>query len=79
MKSRLTNSLEENEASEVEREYLSTSRLRRRIIDLLNKDIDALHLSMRNEEEYSNPSWAYKQAEKIGEVKALTKLISLLS
>jgi hypothetical protein len=77
MKTRLLVGLDENEAEEVKREYLSASRLRKRISDLLQKDIDGIHASMRNEPDYALGSWPYFQAEKIGEVKALLKIISL--
>lgn len=78
MKTRLLNGIEKLEADEVEREYLSSSRLRKRIRDLLQKDVDSIHMSMREEESYNNPSWPYLQSQKLGEVKAILKLISLL-
>lgn len=78
MKTRLLNGLEDGLKDEVKREYLSTSHLRKRITDLMEKDIEGVYQSMRDETNYGEASWPFHQAEKIGEIKALKKLISLL-
>lgn len=73
MKSRLLNSLEDGRKDQVKGEFQSSYHLRERVRELLERDIDTIHRSMRDEENYETPSWPYKQAEKIGEVKALKK------
>lgn len=78
MKSRLLSGLEDGKKDLVESQWKSSVKMRERLADLLERDVDALHLSMRNEAQYNKASWPYEQAEKIGEVKALKKLISLL-
>lgn len=78
MKTKITNSLEEADKDLVLSQFNTTVRIRKRLCELLEKDIDNIHLSMRESINYSNPSWGYEQAEKLGEVKALKKLISLL-
>ena len=78
MKTRIVNGVEPLLAEELTREYQSCSRLRRRMVDLLEKDIDAAHVSMRDEEMFKSSSWPEYQASKIGEVRALLKIISLL-
>lgn len=78
MKSRLLNGLEDGHKDLVEGQWKTSSRMRERMVELLERDIDAIHLSMRNEAQYNKASWPYEQAEKIGEVKALKKIIALL-
>lgn len=78
MKTRLLNGLEQGLKDEVKREYLSTHHLRERITNLLETDIEAIYKSMRDAENYGEASWPFHQAEKIGEIKALKKLIRLL-
>lgn len=78
MKSSIVANVEEKMAQQLEGEYLSCFTLRKRMADLLRKDLDALHQSMRDEDIMSSSSWPYVQAAKIGEAKALLKLISLL-
>lgn len=77
MKSRWFNSLEADERNELEREFKSCVRVREKIIEILTKDVESLQNSMGNEKDYNSPSWPYIQADKLGEVKALKKLISL--
>ena len=78
MKTKLLNGLEEGTKDQVKQEYDSCSHLRRRMAKLLETDVDNIHKSMREDDSHKYPSWPYKQAERIGEVKALKKLISLL-
>ncbi len=77
MKSRLVNGLEEGDKDLVTMEFKSTVRLRDRIVELLERDIEGVYASMRDEKSYESGAWPYKQAEKIGEIKAIKKLISL--
>lgn len=78
MKSRLLNGLEPDLKTTVEREFNSSSHLRKRIKELMQADIESLQRLMREDTAYDSGSWPYKQAEKLGETKALLKLISLL-
>lgn len=78
MKTRLLNGLEDGHKDLVESQWKSSVRMRERLQELLERDIEAVHLSMRDETQYNKASWPYEQAEKIGEVKALKKLIALL-
>lgn len=79
MKSRILAGLEKTEQESLDKDWETSRRLRRRMVDLLQKDVDAIHASMRDNETFNSPSWAYEQAAKIGEVKALMKIISLFS
>tara|TARA_R110000851_G_scaffold258264_1_gene410703 strand:- start:16832 stop:17071 length:240 start_codon:yes stop_codon:yes gene_type:complete len=77
MKTRLLNNLEEGVKAQVHQEYLSSARLRKRITELLEADAEAIYKGMRDSSDYEKAAWAYQQAEKIGEIKALKKLIGL--
>ena len=78
MKSRLLNGLEPDLKTTVEREFASSHHLRKRLQEVLRGDIETLQRSMRDDESFNQGDWALKQANKIGESKALLKLISLL-
>ena len=77
MKTRLLNGLEDGMSDLIKSQYQSSYKLRERMVEILERDVDNVHKSMRSDEEYG-PSWAYLQAERVGEVKALKKLIGLL-
>lgn len=78
MKTRILNGLEADLSETIEREFKTSHYLRKRLVELLNKDITSVQESMLNETAYNKASWPYFQADKLGEVKALQKLISLL-
>lgn len=78
MKTRLLNGLEAGVQDQVKGEYLSSARMRRRLTEILEGDIEVIYKSMRDSENYGEASWPFHQAEKIGEIKALKKIIGLL-
>lgn len=79
MKTRVLNGLNTEEQSDLSQQWAGSGRLRRRIVDLLNEDIESIHASMRTDVAEGSASWPYSQAAKLGEVKALLKIISLFS
>ena len=78
MKSRLTAGLTREEADNFAKDFAAATPLRKRIRELLEKDVDSLYASMGEEEVLSSPSWPYLQADRIAQVKAYKKIISLL-
>jgi hypothetical protein len=78
MKSRITANLSEAEATSLTKDFASAVKLRRRLVELLEKDIETLHTGMRDEDILLSPSWAYFQADRVAQVKALKKIISLI-
>lgn len=78
MKARLLEGLSEQEQMELRSEFTHCRRLRQRVRDILTKDIDTLVVSMCNDEHFQS-DWAYVQADRVAQVKALRKLISLFS
>ena len=78
MKTRLLNGLEAGVQDQVRGEYLSSARMRRRLAEILEGDIEVLYKSMRDDSNYGEAAWPFHQAEKIGEFKALKKIVGLL-
>lgn len=77
MISRWFNGLDTDERKDLEREFNSSVRVREKIVEILKKDLQNLYASLGNEKDYESPSWPYIQADKLGEAKALKKLITL--
>lgn len=79
MKSSITAGLDEKEATELRQEFVASHHVRKRIREMLQKDIDNLHTSMKNEEYLSSsPNWTLIQIDRIAQIKAYEKIISLL-
>lgn len=78
MKLSLTSNLTDGEKEQVEHEFKTSGLLRRRLIELLERENDSIHKAMRDVEGF-DAGWHYEQASKIGQVKSNIKLISLLS
>jgi hypothetical protein len=49
------------------------------IKEAIKKELEALVVSQENEEEFSKPSWAERQACLIGERRALRRVLNLLT
>ena len=77
MKSSLTSNVEKDLAETIKREWSGSVHLRQRLVEMLEKDIEGIHQSMRNED-FNEDNWANIHARKLGEAKGLTKLITLL-
>jgi hypothetical protein len=78
MKSRLLHNLSKEDENEIKRLYEGSYTLRQRYIDLLEKDIESVHASMRDQQNYDSPAWPYLQAEKIARVKEIQRMIDFL-
>ena len=79
MKISLTKGLDEQETKEVKQEFISSYHLRKQIIKLMEEEISTLNSSMRDLDRYADASWPYYQADRIGQIRACERLISLLS
>jgi hypothetical protein len=77
MKTRILAGTDTEEQTDLLAQWEASRRLRRRLTKLLQDDIDTIHASMRTEDTMTTASWPYVQAAKIGEIKALLKIISL--
>jgi hypothetical protein len=78
MKSRITNNLEEDFKNTVEREFETSYHLRKRLREMLNKDMDNLFSQMKSSDYMEKENWPLNHASLIGEARALQKIISLL-
>lgn len=78
MKTSITKGLEGQHAEEMEQAFVSSARLRHRIVELLNEKIHTNNKTLRSKEAYSNPSWSMLQADGIGYERALYEVISLI-
>lgn len=79
MKTRLIKGLNKTEAMGVKENFASSFRFREHLTKVLNEEIDSLHASMRDDEMFEKPSWAYYQADRVAQVKALKTVISLIN
>lgn len=52
--------------------------LRRRLSELLQDKMDTEVVARTKREDYESPSWAYKQADSSGYLRALREVISLI-
>lgn len=79
MKSSITAGLNEKEATELRQEFVASFYIRKRLREMLAKDIEVLHQSMKNEEFLtSSPNWTLIQVDRIAQIKAYEKIIALL-
>lgn len=77
MKLNLLKGLSQDEELEFREDYIKALRFRKRLKEVLESDIEALHNSMRNEDNFE-ANWPYFQAKKLGEVASLLRVINML-
>ena len=75
----LTKGLDEREKKEVEGEFLSSYHLRQQVIKHLGEEIQSIQRAMRDLDGYDKASWAMYQADRLGQIRAYEKIISLFS
>ena len=78
MKYKLLNGLDSDEQSEFKEDFIKAQRFRKRLVEVLNKEIESLQASMRDEDAFSSPNWAYIQADRVAQTKALKRVTGLL-
>jgi len=79
MQSKLLKGVEDDQINEVKAHYKEAINFRKRLTSILEDEVEALHRSMRDEELYKTPNWSLIQADRIAQVKALKRVILLLS
>lgn len=55
---------------------LASTAMQERLIELLEEKLE--NSSKENEVDYESPSWAYKQADKLGYQRALREIINII-
>ena len=79
MKKSWTQGLDEQKSVEIKQDFKGCFPTRKRLSELLKVKIDAANTASLNKDNYSSPSWAMYQADKIGYERALIEVISLIS
>lgn len=78
MKTTWLKGLSDDQKMEMRKDFLSSLRLRQRLVEICNDKIDTSNSSMRSKDAYGIPNWAYLQADAIGYERALNEIISLI-
>ena len=79
MKTVWTKGLNEDAKDELQREFVASTYIRKRLSQILQDKIELSHSELRAKASYENPAWAFKQADGMGYERALSEVISLLS
>lgn len=79
MKTVWTKGLEQDASGEMELAFKASGVLRQRLAELLKEKMDNRTKAMYSDKEYENPNWAYKKADEVGYLRALSEVISVLS
>lgn len=58
--------------------YIQGLQMRKRMKVILNEEIESLHNDMLNEAHFESPNWALVQADRLAQIKALKRVISLI-
>lgn len=79
MKKSWTVGLDDQVASDITLSFKSSSLMRNRLKDLLLDKSKQSNTTARSKTTYSNPNWAYLQADNVGYERALHEIIELIS
>lgn len=79
MKSSITAGLDKDLAAEITENFKHSGKIRRRLIEMLEKDINTKRSQSCDSKRYENANWAYYQAHMMGYEEGLRDAISLLS
>lgn len=79
MKTIWTKGLNEEQIVQLKQDFVGGALLRERLSKLLEEKQDGSVKRSRSEDGYSNPNWAYQQADARGYERAISEVISLIS
>lgn len=79
MKTIWTKGLNEEQIVQLKQDFVGGALLRERLSKLLEEKQDSSVKRSRSEDGYSNPNWAYQQADARGYERAISEVISLIS
>jgi hypothetical protein len=79
MKTNWTAGLNAEQSAVIRKEYASSPLLRERLAIMLDKKLESSRSNARSKERYTDPSWAYLQADAIGYERALSEILSLIT
>lgn len=75
----LTKGLTKDEKKEVEGEFISSYHFRQQVVKYLEAEVESIQRAMRDLEGYDKASWPMYQADRLGQIRAYEKIISLFS
>ena len=78
MKTSLLKGMEKDEAQEFKGLFIEARLVRKRLIEVLEDKRKSIQSERLSKEDYSNGSWAFKQADLNGYERGINELISLL-
>lgn len=78
MKTSWTKGLTPEQTTELRKDFVGSTILRRRLTELLNEKSTLSREGSTSKDAYSNPNWAYLQADARGYERAILEVISLL-
>lgn len=79
MKTIWTKGLNAEQIVQLKQDFVGGALLRERLSKLLEEKQDSSVKRSRSEDGYSNPNWAYQQADARGYERAISEVISLIS
>lgn len=78
MQNKLLRKLEPDQIPEFRSNFIIAQPFRKHLTAVLEAEIEALHGAMRDETHFDSPSWPYVQADRLGQEKALRRVIGML-
>ena len=79
MKTKLTQHLSEDEKKQAQHDFNDAREFRKLMIKVLEREVASGVVSLTVDESFEKPCWSEYTAATIGEMKALRRVISLLS
>ena len=77
MLTRLTRGLDEDQKVQLQYDFDVSYAFRKRLIEVIEEDIKAVHSSMRKEDGF-DAAWPYRQADRVAQTKVLERMKSIL-
>lgn len=79
MNIKLIQGLEKEEELIFREDFIKAKRFRKRLAEVIEKEMRAKEKSMRDDANFSSPSWPLIQAEKIGQVRVYEQFLDFLN
>ncbi len=79
MNTKLLQGLTKEDEQIFREEFIKSAKFRKRLVEVLEKELVVRTKSMRDEADFASPSWPLIQAEKIGQTRVYEQLITFLT
>lgn len=74
MKLRLLKGLKKSDEDEFKAQFIQAQRFRKRMREVIDEELASLHKSMENEAHWDSVNWAFIQADRVAQAKALRRM-----